>query len=72
LNIIVEELVNSPRILQMKILDQRTCIMSKMLPVSTNNTSLQTAGRARNMGDTISEVQAIKVSTMGPDGAPTE
>jgi hypothetical protein len=28
--------------------------MSKMLPVFTTNTSLQTAGRARNMGDIIS------------------
>jgi hypothetical protein len=29
--------------------------MSKMLPVSTTTTSLQTTGRARNMGDTISK-----------------
>jgi hypothetical protein len=28
--------------------------MSKILPVFTTSTSLQTAGRARNMGDTIS------------------
>jgi hypothetical protein len=54
LNTIVEELVNSPRILQVKILDLRTCTMSKILPVFTTSTSLQTAGRARNMGDTIS------------------
>jgi hypothetical protein len=53
-NIEVEELVNSLRILQVKILDLRTCTMSKMLSISTTSTSLQTAGRVRNMGDTIS------------------
>jgi hypothetical protein len=30
-----------------------TCTLSKMLPASTINASLQTAGRAKNMGDTI-------------------
>jgi hypothetical protein len=46
--------------------------MSKMLPVFITSTSLQIAGRARNMGDTISRGASFKVSTMGPDGAPIE
>jgi hypothetical protein len=43
-----------------------------MLLASTTSTSLQTAGRTRTWVTPSQEVQAIKVSTMGPDDAPTE
>jgi hypothetical protein len=54
LNKTAKEFVNSPRILQVKVLDLRTCTLSKMLLASTTSTSLQTAGRTRNIADTIS------------------
>jgi hypothetical protein len=37
-----------------------------MLPASTINASLQTAGQTKNMGDTI------KVTTLGSDDSPKE
>jgi hypothetical protein len=43
-----------------------------MLLASTINASLQTAGRMKNMGDTISRGAVIKVSTLGSDDAPKE
>jgi hypothetical protein len=54
LNKIAEEFVNSPRILQVKVVDLRIGALSKLLPASTTSTSLQTARRTRNMDDTIS------------------
>jgi hypothetical protein len=46
--------------------------MSKMLPASTINASLQTAGQTKNMGDTISRGAHIKVITLGSDESPKE
>jgi hypothetical protein len=46
--------LSTPQFLQVKVLDLHTCTLSKMLPASTTSTSLQTAERTRNMGDTIS------------------
>jgi hypothetical protein len=50
----------------------RTHTLSKMLPASTINASLQTTGRTKNMGDTISRGAVIKVSILGSDDAPKE
>jgi ADP-dependent phosphofructokinase/glucokinase len=43
-----------------------------MLPTSIINASLQTVGRTKNIGDTISKGAVIKVSTLGSDYAPKE
>jgi hypothetical protein len=50
----------------------RTCTLSKMLPTSTINASLQTAGQMKNMGDTISRGAHIKVATLESDESPKE
>jgi hypothetical protein len=51
----------------------RICTLSKMRPASTINASLQrTAGRTKNMGDTISRSAHIMVSTLGSNESPKE
>jgi hypothetical protein len=50
----------------------RTRTLSKMLPASIINASLQTAGQTKNIDDTISRSAHIMVSTLGSDESPKE
>jgi hypothetical protein len=50
----------------------RICTLSKMLPASIINASLQTAGQTKNMGDTILRGAHIKVATLGSNDSPKE